>query len=227
MGIQGLDRISMVVDYRETNAKLIQALEQHPAFHCRSGHLETGDFKMNDTILIERKTWPDFALSIIQGRLFRQAIRLSRAVHDREVESASIIIEGSESQVDLLNISREALIGAITSLQIRFALPVFRTLNPSETLKQMEIICQQWVRNESESGFVAPPRFGKFSRRNRLRNQIFILQGLPGIGASRAQDLLNHFGGVARVFEATATELRQVKGIGKETATNIREILEP
>lgn len=227
MGIQESGIISMVVDHRETNAELLHALEQHPVFHALPAHLETGDFKIGQTLLIERKTWPDFALSIIQGRLFRQALRLSRAVRDRNVEVAMFIIEGPEWEMEKLNVSREALIGAITSLQIKFALPVFRTINPSETLKQIELAYRQWVRDQDLSERSFPPRHGKFSPKNRRRNQVFILQGLPGIGASRAQDLLNHFGSVARVFEASLTELRQVKGIGKETAGSIREILEP
>jgi len=64
-------------------------------------------------------------------------------------------------------------------------------------------------------------------RPKRLRNrQLFILQGLPGVGARVALKLLLHFKSVAGVFSAGIEELMKVDGVGNVRARQIREVLE-
>ena len=219
------EKIKMVIDHRETNRLLLESLANHPLMQVRKGTLETGDFKINNTLLVERKTCSDFVLSIIQGRLFRQAYRLTKHVHDRTIETAVMIIEGAESDFQRVNVSREAIFGAIVSLQIRFHLPVFRTLDPVETVRMIDTIHHQMTMGLGDPGRSFPARHRTFNRKTKLRQQIFILQGLPGIGAARARDLLDHFGSVGNVFTASREQLQQVPGIGKDTARGIKEIL--
>lgn len=54
----------------------------------------------------------------------------------------------------------------------------------------------------------------------------FILEGLPNVSGTLADRLLEHFGSVRAVFEASEEELKEVKGIGKSTAEKIIEIIE-
>lgn len=218
--------IRILVDYRETNAALWTALHTHPEFEPQLASLSTGDFRIENILLIERKTWADFALSIIQGRLFRQAMRLQRSVRDRIVEAAVLVIEGSEMNMRQVNMSRVAILGAITSLEIRFRLPVFRTINPSETVAQIGILYHQ-IQTTPASGMRSfPTRHGKYSRSSKRGQKVFILQGLPGIGASRARELLDNFGNLKEIFQASEADLRRVPGIGKDTAKRIRRILD-
>ena len=221
------EKINLLIDYRESNGDLLHALELHPSFIPRFEHMTTGDFRIGDQLLIERKTCSDFALSVIQGRLFRQATRLCREVHDRNVHSAVLIVEGPEDELNKINISREAILGAMASIQVGFHLPVLRTQTPIETVKMMEILYCQMAKDDEVIGRSYPQRWGKISRKSRTKHQIFILQGLPGVGASRAMDLLAHFGCVRAVFTATENELCGVKGVGRATAENIRKLLEP
>ena len=51
--------------------------------------------------------------------------------------------------------------------------------------------------------------------------QLFILQGLPGIGPEKAKRLLETFGSVNAVFQADADALQGVSGIGEKTANAI------
>ncbi|MEX2524130.1 MAG: helix-hairpin-helix domain-containing protein, partial [Gammaproteobacteria bacterium] len=53
--------------------------------------------------------------------------------------------------------------------------------------------------------------------------QRYILQGLPGIGAKRAADLLAHFSTVEEVFTADEEALSAVPGIDLDTARKIRQ----
>ena len=217
--------IRILVDHRESNTALWKALYNHPQFDPQSTCLSTGDFQIGEMLLIERKTWSDFAISIIQGRLFRQAMRLNKSVRDRVVDTAAFIIEGAEQNMIQLNMSREAILGAITSLEIRFQLPVFRTMNPAETVTQIGILYRQMQEAPVRGTRTFPPRYGKFSRKSKRGQQVFILQGLPGIGASRAGELLDTFGSLKKIFQASEMELLKVSGIGKDTAKRIRKIL--
>ena len=53
----------------------------------------------------------------------------------------------------------------------------------------------------------------------------YIVEGLPAIGPKAAHNLLKHFRTVSGVFSASEEELCEVPGIGKKTASRIREIL--
>jgi len=55
--------------------------------------------------------------------------------------------------------------------------------------------------------------------------QRFVTEGLPGVSAVLAKRLLEHFGTVERVMSASERELREVRGIGKEKAREIRKVL--
>jgi ERCC4-type nuclease len=81
--------------------------------------LETGDFIINDEIVIERKTWADFISSISDGRLMKQADRL------KEFKKAYILISGDfEQALQTTKMHRHAPIGAIASLTIRRGITV-------------------------------------------------------------------------------------------------------
>ena len=56
--------------------------------------------------------------------------------------------------------------------------------------------------------------------------QLFIVESLPTIGPVNAKNLLEHFGSVEKVFNASESELMEVEGIGKITAHNIRKVVE-
>ena len=59
-----------------------------------------------------------------------------------------------------------------------------------------------------------------------LEQQLFIIESLPNIGPVNAKNLLQHFGSVANVINASASELQEVEGIGKKTAENIRNVID-
>lgn len=68
---------------------------------------------------------------------------------------------------------------------------------------------------------------GTFSRKpsrpkGKRRMQLYILQGLPGVGPVRAKQLLENFGSVEAVFSAHQDNIANVDGIGKNTARKIR-----
>lgn len=71
----------------------------------------------------------------------------------------------------------------------------------------------------------AVPRHGNRPK-TRRRIQLRLLQGLPGIGPSRAAALLEQFERVEAVMSASIESMQMVDGIGSKTAASIRWALE-
>ena len=61
--------------------------------------------------------------------------------------------------------------------------------------------------------------------KSKRKRQLFILQGLPGIGPERAERLLAWFGSVEAAMSASSDELQTVEGIGKSIADKIRWVV--
>jgi len=70
--------IAIIMDYREFNPDILNILLDY-GISITVKNLKVGDFIINDKIAIERKTTQDFAQSIIDGRLFRQAENMKKA----------------------------------------------------------------------------------------------------------------------------------------------------
>jgi excinuclease ABC subunit C len=71
-------------------------------------------------------------------------------------------------------------------------------------------------------------RFAITAHRNRRTRQGLAsrLDSIPGIGQARRKALLNHFGSLERIRQATLEELMEVPGIKEEIAGTIKSSLE-
>ena len=66
--------------------------------------------------------------------------------------------------------------------------------------------------------------YNAFLRSKKIRESI--LDDISGLGEKRKNELLKHFGSIAKIKSATIDELREVEGIGFETACLIRDFLD-
>ncbi len=81
-----------------------------------------------------------------------------------------------------------------------------------------------WLQRARDEAHRFALRYNRTLRRRRtLRSR---LSDVPGIGPRREQQLLQRFGSLRAVREATVEELRSLPGIGPGTARRIRESLE-
>ena len=96
-------------------------------------------------------------------------------------------------------------------------IPVLRSKNASETAKLIVYVGRQ-IESIASGG---AQRHG-YRPKNKLKRQLFILQGLPGVGCERAGRLLKHFRSVEAVISASSNELQSVDGIGKSIAERIK-----
>lgn len=207
----------IAVDDRERNEALLAALRAQRNINLIFTRLKTGDFCIDQAVLIERKTAQDFARSIVDGRLFTQALRLAQSPL-----RPAYVIEGKAEEWNALGLDRPVIQGALISLMLIFDIPVLRSTGPEETARLLCYAGHQLVR--ARRGNYIPLRRTKAKRRDTRR--LRLLQNLPGIGPERARCLLAHFGSVRNCLNADADSLAMVKGIGPSTARKIAETVQ-
>jgi len=72
-----MNDLKITADYREKSSGLIDLLKNRGVV-VELKSIPCGDYIIDDTITIERKTANDFLISIINGRLFRQLLNLKK-----------------------------------------------------------------------------------------------------------------------------------------------------
>jgi DNA excision repair protein ERCC-4 len=204
--------IHIIADDRECKSEVIQSLLQIEDVDVSIERLTMGDYQIDNRLIVERKTLKDFAISIIDGRLFKQMIRLANAKSE-----GVLILEGNAGDIAGLGMTREALQGALITVSLILGIPVLRSKDPSETAKLMVYIARQ-IQSIALGGV---QRHG-YRPKNKRKRQLFILQGLPGVGRERAERLLARFGSIEAAISASSSELQSVDGIGKSIADKIK-----
>ena len=208
--------IPIVIDDRERAGPLPAELARTGVFAMEVKRLALGDYLVDGRFLFERKTLPDLALSIQDGRLFGQALRLAQSPL-----RAGLILEGTAADLDGLGMRWEAMQGALITVALFVGLPLLRCRTPAETARTFEFVARQ---GRAVAGG-ALPRRGRRPR-GKAAWQRYLLQGLPGIGPARAARLLDRFGTVEAVVTADAAALSAVPGIGRSTARALRWAVE-
>jgi len=212
--IKGKDKdpLHIVADDRERKSGVIESLLQIENVEVEIQRLSLGDYQIGSRVTVERKNLYDFAISIIDGRLFKQMLFLAN-----HKAKGVLILEGTTADLADIAVTREAMQGALITVSLILGLPVLRTKDPSETARLMVYIGRQIESNARGVGH----RHGYQPKGIRYR-QLYILQGLPGVGRQRAERLLDRFGSVEAVISAGIDDLQTVDGIGKNLAEKIR-----
>lgn len=207
--------IKLSIDDREPVDDMLYFFSFYPNIEPEIKRLTVGDIQFADRLIFERKTLNDFALSIIDGRLFSQCLRLC----SQEIQPV-IILEGTSKDLHTINIKREAMQGALITISLTYRIPVLRAINLKETCSLVITGVKQHLNRAT--GTIQ--RHG-YHPKGKKRQQLLLLQGLPGIGKERAKLLLEKFGTIENVINASAADLKSLDGIGSKTAENIRYIL--
>jgi len=207
-------KIVIIADNRESGSQAMKELMQYDV-RLDLRRLEVGDFLLSERVAIERKTAHDFSSSIIDGRLFSQAIGLKNSY-----EKPFFLIEGS-TLYTRRNIRPQAVMGAVSSLLIDYELPVIWTRNASETA----LLIFSMARREQLIEKRLPQIRSEKKPLSIHDAQEYIVAGLPHVERVLAKRLLNKFRTIERVFSASEKELQNVDGIGKKKSQRIREVV--
>ena len=217
---KGKSPVRIRVDDRERQSALLNILEKHEHVEVSVERLPVGDYEVEGQLLVERKTLMDLATSIKEGRLFAQLYRLVQAD-----QPGALLLEGTTADLTRSGMRREAIQGAMMQITLFMQLPVLRSLHAEESAYLLLMAARHLDRLQARSN-ASPRRYQATRMSRREKQQLYVLQGLPGIGLTRARLLLETFGSVQDVLAASEQELRRVPGVGKSTAQNIRWVVE-
>jgi len=208
------DKVTIIVDSREVGSPIIKELSKFDV-KIDLETLKIGDFILSDRVAIEKKTTEDFTSSIIDGRLFTQAINL-KSMYQRPI----VLVEG-ETLYSAREVRPEAVMGALVSILIDYDVPIVWMKTPPEAaLFLFSIARREQLKEKREPRIRAETKPRKLSE-----SQEFIVAGLPHVDRVLAKRLLKTFGSIERVFTASEEELQKVEGIGKKISGKIRKIL--
>lgn len=207
-------RHQLRVDFSERNAAVLDLARECDDFDVQMVHLAIGDYFIDGGVVVERKTYADFATSLVDGRLFPQAAALARSPY-----RAVLLLEGPKPR-HMPDVHPHALKGALVSLAVMWRLPVLHARDPEDSLRILRLLARQLAR----SGGGILKRYDRKPKRLATR-KLYMLQGLPGVGPALANRLLLQFGSIERVITADEAGLMQVRGVGAQKATRIRELV--
>lgn len=200
---------------RSTESTLRWSISSLPEKHgCDFFYVQS-----NGILGFQRKTLPDLAASLIDGRLHYE---LDQIESSATISHAYLIIESTLSRtLDGELIDANISIGAVRSVIAKCAARRVGYLPSSEP--RDTIACILGI-----AKYVASSSFSTTTRPKQLKDEwgqvgsdayaLFLLQSFPNIGPKQAKAIYDHFGFVPIEWTVTASQLMEVKGIGRKTA---------
>ena len=172
-----------------------------------------GDYVLGP-IGIERKTLSDFFSSLVKKRLFEQVQRLRDAY-----PQPLLILEGDLAEISTFR-HPQAILGALLALETTERVPVLTTADKDQTALLLGVLWKRQDKGAAEYGLRHKPKELSLEQRQR-----FLVEGLPNVGETLARNLLEHFGSVQGVFNASEDELKKVAKIGDVKAAEIVKLV--
>jgi Fanconi anemia group M protein len=202
------ERLHICVDSNEASIRRdIVNYFRLSGFDVEVKRLDVCDYVVSDRCGVERKNASDFLSSLKDGRLFNQA-----GIMDDTYEKPILILEGSLSRALRHSRIRESSVcGALSSLALDYSVSVL----PSESSETTSVLLHRLAYREQ----VKEERSVQLRSVNKSmplhQQQIFLLSGLPQIGATLAEELLQQFDSPFRVIEEISSAEIRVSKTGK------------
>jgi len=203
--------VTIHADMRETET--IAALKKFPDVNVVVGSLPSGDFRIGNDVIVERKTALDFVASIKDKRLFEQTAKMKIGF-----ERPIIFVEGCPYSTRS-NIKEEAIDGAISYLLVVEKVSVVQIISKNQFARMLVRMAIQEQGDFKEPGFRVGPGSKKPVPHALMAR--YILEGLPEVASGRALTILNHFGSVKAAMNASVDDYRQIPRFGDKIANSI------
>jgi len=207
-------QVKIIVDHREYRSNVVRNLSLK-GVNIEPRQLDIGDYVLSSRIGVERKNVDDFLESLIDGKLFKQITQL------RDAYSRPMLILEGENLLTKRNINHNAIFGSLASISVDYGIPILTTKDGLETADLLNVIARREQREEKKIVAVR----GEKPQMSIKERQQFIVEGLPNVSAVIAKRLLSHFGSIKDIANATEEELLEIRGIGKNIASDIIRLL--
>ena len=205
-------RPRIYVDVREKGSGVPEALASLGAAVIYE-QLGVGDYVVSDRIVVERKTVPDLAESLFDGRLFDQARRMSEYY-----ERPLIVVEGKVEDLERVTGRVSQVLQALAALTLDYGIGVLWSRNPGDTAAILYTLSCR----EREAG--RPVVIHRKPRLDKLwMQQLYVAQSLPGVGPRLAERLLEKLGSLEAICKASVVELERV--LGHEKARRVYRVI--
>ncbi|MBU4536249.1 MAG: DEAD/DEAH box helicase [Euryarchaeota archaeon] len=208
------DRPLIYADSREINSRVLRELDKLDV-QVKIKPLAVADYQISEEVAIERKTASDFVSSIKDKRLNKQSKEMVE-----EFKKPLLILEGDNLYSGFIN--PNAVRGALSAVALDFGIPIIPTRSPGDTaalIRRIAIREQMHNRPEIQVRTDKKPL-------TLLEQQLYVVESLPGIGPVNARKLMEEFGSVKEIFNASPEDLQRVDGIGKQIARNIKKVVD-
>jgi Fanconi anemia group M protein len=206
-------RICVVADLRESRSGVLEELEALGALVQRQT-LSVADYILSDRVAVERKTHSDFIASIKERDLFSQVQELAT-----NYERPLIIVEGLDLYAKR-GVHPKAVRGMLAAIAIDLGVPTLCSRDVSETASLLFALAEREQTGKKRT----PAVHGKKIQKTLREQQEYVLCAMPSIGLVTARALLERFGSLEALFQASTPELTKVPGVGPQTASTIRKL---
>lgn len=212
---------NFLIDDREHNQVLKDTfleLSIQKMFDFTISHLDIGDVQCGN-IVIERKEASDFIGSIMDKRLSNQAKKMNMGGFDYKF----IIIEGNPYQT-LSQISNKAIIGAMTSILIKYDIKIMWVSNVIDFAYACYSIVDKIAKGDAYDGNYTPIEPPKAENEDFLA---YMLSTIPNVSFDKAQMISALYDNSLYNFvnNATPGRIATINGIGKTISKKIYEAI--
>lgn len=199
-----------VADHRERRSGVPDALESL-GVSVQTATLRVGDYALDLQTRIERKTVADLHASVVSRRLWGQVNRL------RSVSASSfLLVEGTD--LDAGPLPPSSVRGVLIALADH-GVTIIRSTDPHDSARWIRSLAN--ARSRHKRVHVHAPFRRPIGRRDPVAVDMFC--AVPGVSLASARSLVDAFGTLRRIANATPTDLREVRGVGPKRSTLIHD----
>jgi len=203
----------IIIDTREKQSLTAANLMEKKA-NIKFETLEIGDYLIKD-IIIERKTFSDFAGSIINKRLQEQLTNL------KKYKRHFLLLEGFGYDYENFPVNENAIRGMLLSVATDFQIPIIYTKDSEDTANFLLILAKKYEKTKVDIAI----RHSKNQKSLDDQKQ-FILEGFPGIGPTLSKTLIEKYKTLNKIFKVPKEELQKIPKFDENKIDKFKKILE-
>ena len=186
------------------------------------GRLDLGDVRLTradgSSLLVERKTWADWAASIQDGRYKEQKAR-AIASADGSTRYIYLLEDSTGRPFDghTRGMNNASMHAAAIKTQLRDGIAVLHALNPHDTALHIAYVFRQFTKGGVDPGAsVAPPGYGGGGGGPSRKRQYLddkptllthMLSVIPGVSSAKARVIVQHYDSLASLALASVDDI--------------------